>query len=158
MKTRTPRGAWALRGVSVAVALAVILVVGTVAYSAYQDYTAVKAELGSGPGGAVGSATLQGSAEVVSINITIPNKGLYTLNVTVSCALTPGVTCQPAQVSVPPGGEGVLHFRMTVANLSQFLAVPGQRVDGTVAIGLVPFAGLTIGVDLGSFVKAPGAP
>ena len=61
-------------------------------------------------------------------------------------------------MSVPPGGEGVLHFRMTVANLSQFLAVPGQRVDGTVAIGLVPFAGLTIGVDLGSFVKAPGAP
>ncbi|MDG6916164.1 MAG: hypothetical protein JRM85_01040 [Nitrososphaerota archaeon] len=154
MKTRTPRGAWALRGVSAVVALMVILVVGTVAYSAYQDYTAVKAELGAGE--AVGSAALQGSAEVVSINITVPNRGIYTLNVTVSCAPTPGVACQPAQVSVPPGGEGVLHFRMTVADVSQFLATPGQRIDGTVAIRLVPFAALTIGVDLGAFVKAPG--
>ena len=158
MKTRTPRGARALRGVSAAVVLVVILVVGTVAYSAYQDYTGLKAELGAGPGGAVGRATLQDSAEVVSINITVPNRGMYTLNVTVSCAPTPGVSCQPAQVSVPPGGEGVLHFRMAVADVSQFLATPGARINGTVAIGLVPFAGLTIGVDLGAFVKAPGGP
>ena len=156
MKTRTPKGVWALRGVSAAVAIAVMLVLGTVAYSAYQDYTGVRAELAPGSGGAVGSATLQGSAEVVSINITVPNRGVYTLNVTVSCSPTPGVTCQSAHVSVPPGGEGVLHFRMTVSDVTQFLAT-SQRINGTVAMDLVPFAGLTVGVDLGGFVKAPGA-
>ena len=151
-------GIWALRGVTVAIALVVLLVVGTVAYSAYKDYSAVKAELSGGSQQAVGSAVLQGSTETVSINITIPNNGLYPLNVTLSCDYpTPNVVCRPTTVDVSPGGEGVLLFRMTVANVSQFEDSGNQVINGTVAISMTPFVGLTVGTNFGGFVKPGGA-
>ena len=151
-------GIWALRGVTVAIALVVLLVVGTVAYSAYEDYSAVKAELAGGSQQAVGAAVLEGSAESVSINITVPNNGLYLLNVTLSCDYpTPNVVCQRTSVDVAPGGEGVLRFRMTVSNLSQFESSDNQVINGTVAISMTPFVGLTVGTNFGGFVKSGGA-
>ena len=157
MSTSAPRGIWALRAVTIGIALIVIVVLGTVAYSAYKDYTGVRSELSSGSGGATGRAVLQGSSEVISINITVPNSGLYALNVAVSCDQNPNVACQPSQVDVPAGGQQVLHFHMTVANVSQFLAASSHRINGTVAIALEPFASLSIGVDLGGFVSTGGA-
>ena len=151
-------GIWALRGITVAVALIVLLVIGTVAYSAYEDYTAVKAELAGGSQQAVGAAVLRGAAETVSINITVPNHGLYPLNVTLNCDYpTTNVVCQRTSVDVSPGGEGVLRFRMIVSNVSQFEASGNQVINGTVAISMAPFVGLTVGTDFGGFVKTGGA-
>lgn len=155
LKTKTPRGVWALRGVTVAVALVVILVVGTVAFSAYEDFTAVRTEL-SGGGGAKGSAVYDQAtdSETISINITVPNRGLYTLDVTVSCDTTGGVSCETAQVSVPPSQSETLHFQMKVANVTQFTS--NSRVNGTVLISLDPFASITVGTNFAGFVQKPG--
>ena len=151
-------GIWALRGVTVAVALIVLLVIGTVAYSAYEDYSAVRAELAGGSRQAVGAAVLRGSMETVSINITVPNDGLYPLNVTLTCNYpTPNVVCQRTSVNVSPGGEGVLRFRMTVSDVSLFENSSDRVINGTVAISMTPFVGLTVGTDFGGFVKTGGS-
>jgi len=158
VKRKTPMGIWALRGVTVAVALIVLLVIGTVAYSAYEDYSAVRAELAGGSRQAVGAAVLRGSMETVSINITVPNDGLYPLNVTLTCNYpTPNVVCQRTSVNVSPGGEGVLRFRMTVSDVSLFENSGNRVINGTVAISMVPFVGLTVGTDFGGFVKTGGS-
>ena len=158
VKRKTPTGIWALRGITVAITLIVLLVIGTVAYSAYEDYSAIKAELAGGSQQAVGAALIRGSVETVSINITVPNNGLYPLNVTLTCNYpTPNVACQRASVDVSPGGEGVLRFRMTVSNVSSFESSGNTVVNGTVAISMTPFVGLTVGTDFGGFVKTGGA-
>jgi len=158
VKRKTPTGIWVLRGVTVAVTLVVLLVVGTVVYSAYEDYSAVRAELAGGSQQAVGLAELRGSSETVSMNITVPNRGVYPLNVTLACSYpTPNVVCQRTSVDVSPGGEGVLRFRMTVANLSQFESSGNRAINGTVAISMTPFVGLTVWTDFGGFVKQGGA-
>jgi len=158
VKRKTPLGIWALRGVTVAIAVIVLLVVGTVAYSAYEDYTAVKAELAGGSNQAVGAAVLDGSAETVSINITVPNGGIYPLNVTLTCDYpTSNVVCQRTSVDVSPGSQGVLRFRMTVLDVSEFEGSGNQLINGTVAISMAPFVGLTVGTNFGGFVKTGGA-
>jgi len=158
MKRKTPRGIWAIRAVSIAIALIVILVIGTVGYSAYEDYTAVRAELSGGSNQAVGSAYLNGQSETVSLNITVPNRGLYALNVTVVCGTQEvPVVCQPSQVVVQPGEQGVLHFRMTVLSLSQFEATSDHRINGTVIISMEPFASVSIGTNFGGFVSSGGS-
>lgn len=157
VKQKTPRGIWVLRGITVAIVLLLILVVGTVAYSAYEDYTAVRAELAGGSQQAVGEAVLRGLTETVSINITVPNGGLYSLNVTLTCDYpTSNVVCQRTSVNVTPGGEGVLRFKMTVDNVTQFESSGDQVINGTVAISMAPFVGLTVGTDFGGFVKSGG--
>ena len=151
-------GIWALRGVTVAVALIVLLVVGTVVYSAYEDFSAVKAELAGGSQQAVGAAVLRGTTETVSINITVPNTGLYPLNVTLTCDYpTTNVVCQRTSVDVSPGGQGVLRFRMTVLDVPQFESSDNQVINGTVAISMEPFVGLVVGTNFGGFVKTGGA-
>ncbi len=157
MKRRTPKGIWALRAVTITIALIVILVIGTVAYSAYEDVTAVRSELAGGSHQAVGSRVLQGSAETVSINITVPNRGLYTLSLTVTCRYpTSNVVCQPANVSIPPGQEGVLRFKMVVADINQFNAAADRTVNGTVTADMPPFVTLSVKTDFGSFVSGGG--
>ena len=155
---KTPKGIWALRGVTIAIALVVILAVGTVAYSAYEDYSAVRPELTGGSSQPVGKITQSGNTATVSLNFTIPNGGLYTLNVTLSCDNTnPDVVCQTGHVSVPPGGQEVLRFRMTITNIQQYVASGDRRINGTVAMALEPFVSITLGTDLGGLVSIQGA-
>jgi hypothetical protein len=146
MKRKTPTELKVITGVSIAISLIVILVLGTVAYSAYEDYNAVKAELTGASPQATGRAVMQGSSEIVSINITVPNKGLYTLNVSVTCPPQANVVCSPSKVSVPAGEQGMLRFRMTVVDLAKFVSSNNHRIDGTLAIKMVPLASLDIGV------------
>lgn len=156
MKGKTPRGIWALRGVTIAIALVVLFVVAGVAYSAYEDYSAVKPYI-SNPQHPAATATVQGTTGTITFNVTIPNRGLFNLNVTVSCASPPpGVTCQRASVNVPPGGEQNLVFVMTIANVQQFAAQPNHAINGTVAMGLVPFAALTVDVNFGGLIQSGG--
>jgi hypothetical protein len=93
----------------------------------------------------------------ISINVTVPNSGLYSLNVTLTCDNSnPNVTCQGGHVSVPPGGQQVLRFQMTIANLQQY-ASADRRINGTVAMALEPFVSITIGTDLSGLVNIQGA-
>ena len=157
MQRKTPKGIWALRGVTIAIALIVVVVIGTVAYSAYQDYTAVRSELTGGSNQAQGRGVLNGNTYTVSINITVPNSGLYTLDVSISCdTVNPNISCSPAHVSVPGGQEQVLRFKMTVFDVKGYLASGDRTINGTVAIGLEPFANLNIGVDLSGYVQTGG--
>lgn len=159
MKRRTPGGIWALRGVTATITIIVIIVVASVAYSAYEDYSGFRAGTASGGNLISGSASYnQGTgAETISFNVTVPNRGLYPLNVTISCAsLNPDVHCPAASADVSPGGEQVLHFQMTVDNVQQFLASSDHQVNGTVDMTLVPFASLSVGVNFTSFVQLPG--
>ena len=158
MKRRTPKGIWALRGVTIAIALVVIVVVATIAYSGYEDFQGVRSELASGSHIAVGGAFYDQStgAETVELNITVPNRGLYSLNVTVTCSsANPGVSCQRAQAVVPAGEQQVLHFSLAVSNVAQFLASGDHNINGTVVIGLIPFASISVGVNFTSFVQLP---
>ena len=157
MQRKTPRGVWALRGVTVAISLIVVIVVGTVAYSAYEDYSAVRSELTGGSNQARGMGVLNGNTYTVSINITVPNNGLYTLDVTISCdTANPDISCSPAEVSVPGGLVQVLRFKMTVSDVKGYLALSDRTINGTVAIALEPFANLNIGVDLSGYVQTGG--
>jgi uncharacterized protein (UPF0333 family) len=158
LKRKTPKGIWALRAVTISLAVVVIIVVGTVVYSGYEDYTALRAELAGGTQQAVGRAVLQGSTETVSINITVFNRGLYPLDVSLTCYYpTSNVLCQPADVNVPAGEQGVLSFRMTVFDLPQFESSGDHVINGTVAVTMAPFVSLTIGTDFGGFVSSGGA-
>jgi hypothetical protein len=157
MKQKTPTGLKVIAGISIAISLIVVLVLGTVAYSAYEDYNAVKTELTGPSPQATGKAVMQGSSEVVSINITVPNRGLYTLNVSVTCTPQANVVCSPTEVSVPAGNQGILRFRMTVVDLAKFVSSNNHRINGTLAIKMVPLASLDVGVDLGSFVQNGGS-
>ena len=158
VKRKTPRGVWALRGVTITIAVVVIVVVGTVAYSAYEDYTTIKNELAGGSNQASGHAVINGNTETISINITIPNRGLYTLNVTLTCNYpNSNVVCNDARVSVSPGGQDVLRFEMTVANLQEFDSSSSRSINGTVAIAMPPFASVDVVTDFGGFVSPGGA-
>ena len=156
MKRKTPTGLKAIRVVSIGITLTLVLVLGTVFYSAYQDWSAVRSELSGPSPQATGSAVMQGPSEIVSINITVPNRGLYALNVTVSCTPQTNIVCSPSGISVPAGEQGILRFRMTVVDIARFASSSNHRIDGTVAIQMVPFARVGIGVDLGGFVRQGG--
>lgn len=157
MKPKTPAGIWALRGVTITIAVVVLLVVGTIGYSVYKDYTAITPYLGGGSQATTGAVTQQGSSEIVSFNFTIPNRGLYALSVSVTCApLDSNVVCEPSQVTVPPGADGVLRFRMTIVDAQQFAASSNHTIPGTVSIALEPFANVTVGTDFGGLFKTGG--
>ncbi len=159
MKRQTPRGIWALRGVTIAIAIMVLLVVGTVVYSAYEDYSAVRPEFSPGSSQVQATATPYGSAgETVSVTVTVPNGGLYTLDVTLTCDNpSPNISCTEGHVSVPPGQQQVLRFTLTVLNLQQYLSSSDRRINGTVAMALEPFVSLSIATDLSGLVPAGGA-
>ena len=152
---KTPRGIWALRGVTIAVALLVILVVGTMIYSAYQEYNAIRPELSGGPNQPVGLITQNGNVAIVSLNFTIPNDGLYTINVTLTCDNSnPSVVCQEGHVTVPPGGEQVLRFKMTVTDVQRYVGSSDLRINGTLSLALEPFIGIAINTDLSSLASS----
>lgn len=154
-KRKKPGGIVALQAISIALTVVVILVVASIGYTGYVDYRGVANELSSGNTSLVaGRITSQGQAGVLSLNITIPNSGLYTLDVSVTCdPHDANVTCTKANVSVPAGGQDVLRFRMTINNLAQYEAAANKKINGTVAIQLEPFASVSIGVDLGSLIR-----
>ncbi len=158
MKLKTPRGIWALRGVTATIAIIVLLVLGTIGYSAYEEYNLIRSELAGGAHPAVGRAVNLGPSQVVSINVTITNGGLYMFNVSVGCTYpSSNVVCALSSVAVPPGQTGVLHFHMTVVNLAQFSGSGDRTINGTIRVAMQPFVTLSINTDFGGFVNTGGA-
>ena len=143
---------------TIAITLIVIIVVGTVVYSAYEDYTAVRPEFspGSNQIQAVESPYGSGGAKI-TLSANVPNGGLYVLNVTMTCdGSNPNVSCTEGHVSVAPGQQEVLRFELTIANVQQY-AAGNHRINGTVSMSLQPFVTLSIGTDLSGLVNIQGA-
>jgi hypothetical protein len=158
LKRKTPRGVWALRGVTAAITLIVLVVVATVGYSAYEDYSGIRSGAASGSSLIAGSAVYDEATggEIISFNVTVPNRGLYSVNVTIDCSSSnSAVACQRASALVPPGQSQLLRFVMTVSDVKQFLSSPDRQINGTVDLGLEPFASLSVGVNFTSFVQLP---
>jgi hypothetical protein len=157
LKAKAPRGIRVLGAVTIAITLLVFLVIASVVYSAYADYNAVSGELRGGPGASV-KRTIQGSSELVSLNVTVPNRGLYTLSVTISCnnpVPSSNTFCQPSTVTVKPGEQQVLELTIKIQSVAAYRASNGF-INGTVNIQMEPFASLSIGVNFGSLVGNGG--
>lgn len=158
MKPSTPNGIKALRAVSIAVTLISLAVIGSVLYSAYIDYSAVRNEFGAGSTARPSVHILvQGTDRVVTLNFTVNNRGFYPLDVSLSClGPTPNIVCYPATVSVPAGQQRMLIFQFTVGNYIQYTTPGSLHINGTIGVMMGPFADLKIGTDFGS-LAAGGA-
>ncbi|MGD0396955.1 MAG: hypothetical protein ABSB26_08655 [Nitrososphaerales archaeon] len=144
-----------LRAVALVITLVSIVTLTTVGYSAYADVSNVINTVGGGsPATTITSETVvQGSAATVYLNVTLANRGLYPVSLSLTC-LPPGgsgIACTSPSIIFLPGQSQTLQFVMTVENYSQFVAGK-MRVDGQVIVTLEPFASITVAVDLGTLV------
>ncbi len=113
----------------------------------------------TGTSAVTAKTVLQGSSATVFLNVTVPNRGLLPLQASITCYPNQtDVSCVPANMTIGPGQVGTLHFRMTVSNYAQLEENPGGlRANGTLSFVLVPFAGISVSVNLGSMVHQGGA-
>jgi hypothetical protein len=144
-----------LRSVALVITLVSIVTLSTFGYSAYADVSNVISIVGGGlPTASITAETVvQGSAATVYLNVTLANKGLYPISLSLTC-LPPGgsrITCNSPSIMFLPGQSRTLHFVMTVENYSQIIA-GNIHVDGQVVVALEPFASITVAVDLGNLV------
>jgi len=132
------------------------LVLGTVAYSAYEDYRGVTTlfDAGSGRKLITVERTIQGQMVTVTLNATVPNQGLFTIEVDVSCTgqVNPNIVCTPASVTVPPGQRGTLTFQFVVKDVTKIPTGVPFHLNGTTSVAMVPVASITVGADFGAFV------
>lgn len=148
-----------LRAASLAIVLVSLVALSTIVYSIYTDYNGAIGVVGKNQAAPTVSAktVVQGMTAKTYLNVTIPNRGLYTIRVVLSCLsnISSGVTCANASVTVPPGGEQTLHFVLTTQDFDQQGAVPAG-VKANLSLSLIPFASLNIVVDLSSLVEENG--
>jgi hypothetical protein len=151
--------AHSLRAVVLVIILVSLVTFSTVGYTAYADVSNVLNTVGGGaPTSAITAKTVvQGSVAIVYLNVTLANKGLYPILLSLTC-LPPeesGISCTSPSIRVLPGQSQTLHFTMTVENYVQS-AAEGLHVDGQVKVALEPFASIAVAVDLGSLIAQGG--
>lgn len=149
-----------LRAVALVITLVVVVSFATIGYTVYADVSNVVSTIGGGSQTSlVASKTVvQGSAAVDYLNVTLANKGLYPIALSLSC-LSPaesGITCTSPSITVLPGQSQTLQFMMTVQNYSQ-IAAGGLHVDGQVVVALEPFASIAVAVDIGNLTARGGS-
>lgn len=136
-------------------ALVSLITFSTVGYSAYADVSNVLNTVGgsSSTSAITTKAVVQGSTEVVYLNVTLANGGLYPVDLSLACLPSDGngIACTSPSASVLPGQSQTLHFVMTIDNYTQALA-GAPRIDGQLEVTLVPFASINLTVDLGSLI------
>ena len=156
MKREPSTAARSLRAASLAISLVALVAFSTMVYSVYADYTGA-ISIFSGSSGSTGisaTAVRSGNTTTVYLNVTISNKGLYVLGVSLSCEPSAGsvsVTCADGSVTIHPGGEDTLHFVLTLTN-QDGISLSGIPIKGSLSLSLQPFASLDIGVDLSSLL------
>ncbi len=148
-----------LRTVTLVIILVVLVTLSTVGYSAYADVSNVVNTVGGGSQTSTITAktVVQDSTATVYLNVTLANKGLYPIALSLTC-LPPGgngITCTSPSITVLPRQSQTLHFVMTVENYTRFVA-EGMHVDGQVVVTLEPFASITVAVNLGTLVARGG--
>ena len=141
------------------ITLVSLVTFSTVGYTVYADVSdTLNAVKGGTSTSAIAAKTVvQGSAAVIYLNVTLANKGLYPIVLSLTC-LSPeesGITCTSPSITVLPGQSQTLHFMMTVKNYIQS-ATGGLHVDGQVKVTLEPFASIAVAVDLGSLIAHGG--
>ena len=141
------------------ITLVSLVTFSTVGYTVYADVSdTLNAVKGGTSTSAIAAKTVvQGSAAVIYLNVTLANKGLYPIVLSLTC-LSPeesGITCTSPSITVLPGQSQTLHFMMTVKNYIQS-ATGGLHVDGQVKVTLEPFASIAVAVDLGSLIAQGG--
>ena len=152
--------AGSLRAVALVITLVVLVSFVTIGYTVYADVSNVVNAVGGGaPTSLIAAkAVAQGSATVFYLNVTLANKGLYPVGLSLSC-LPPeesGITCTSPSITVPPGQSQTLQFTMTVQNYSQ-IAAGGLHVEGQMVVSLEPFVSIAVAVDLGNLTMRGGA-
>jgi hypothetical protein len=156
-----------LRAVSLAITLIAIVTVSTVAYSAYQEYAFVTgpdfaSALGGSPTGSVVGSTI-----VFSVNGSIPNRGLYPVQVQLGLSLLSGgqlISRNGSGVLTFPPGQTksfVINDSVDFLGSSNSTELASILVNGTtfalltnVTLGLEPFASISIGQN-GTYAFAP---
>ena len=149
-----------LRAVALVITLVVVVSFATIGYTVYADVSNVVSTVGGGAPTSlvVAKTVVQGSATVVYLNVTLANRGLYPIALSLSCLppVESGITCTSPSITVLPGQSQTLQFMMAVQNYSQ-IAAGGLHVDGQVVIALEPFASVSVAVDIGNLTTRGGA-
>jgi hypothetical protein len=144
-RTKGLTGLGVLKMISAMLVASTALVFVTLGYSAYRDFSSLRA------GGSVVVVSLVQSGDTAhgSLNLTVANPGLYALVVSFSCDPGQGsyLSCNQASVSVPPGGEQTLRFVLDVKSVSALQAA-GGRINGTMGVEIEPLLTLGIGYSL----------
>lgn len=144
---------------AVAIALVSFVTFSTVGYTVYADVSNVLDTVGGGtPTSAITARTVaQGSAATVYLNVTLANKGLYPIILSLTCLPTKesGIICTSPSITVLPGQSQTLHFVMTAENYTQS-AARGLHVDGQVEVTVEPFGSIAVAVDLGALIAQGG--
>lgn len=157
MKTEHTTAAGSLRAVALAITVVSIVTFVAVGYSAYSDVSGVISVSRSGSSAVTAKTVTSGNSATLYLNASIANGGLLPLKVSLSCQSQPNITCTPGSLTLAPGQSGVLKFQLTIANATQFGSNPSSlHINGTLIAELVPFATLTVGVDLGSLLSGGG--
>jgi hypothetical protein len=161
LKVEPSIAARAIRAASLTISLVSLVTFATVFYSAYTDYNSVLQLVGSQSGGAVSeTVTSSGGQTTLHINATVPNNGIYPLQVSISCphaSSQPGVSCVGDSAMVQPGQTGEIHLSVSVSNSTlSSLGLGALNLDGEVDITLVPFASLSMLVNLGTLIQKGG--
>jgi len=158
LKSERTTAARSMRAVALAITLVSVVTFAAVGYSAYSDFNGFISNFRTGSTGISARTVAQGQAATLYVNATVPNDGLFPLSVSISCTAPPaGVTCTSSSLTIPPSTSGVLRFQISIANVTELQNAAGLHLNGTAVAGLVPFASISITVDLGSFLTGGGS-
>jgi hypothetical protein len=146
-----------MRAVGLVITLVTVVTFASVVYSAYSVASGVVSLGQKGSQAIQVGSSLHGSSATIDINATLSNSGLLPLSLSASCSgLRAGISCSQASLTILPHQQGTLRFQVFIANATQFVANPsGLHVNGTIRAELVPFASLSVTVDIGQLL-APG--
>ena len=160
MKREPSLIAHSFRALALVIMLVSLVAFSTVAYTAYADVSNVLDTVGNNTHtAAISSRTVvEGSGATVYLNVTLSNKGLYPIELSMAClpASGSGIACTSPSVTILPGQSQTLHLVMTIASYSQVLG-GGLHVNGRVEAILEPFASINMTFDLGGLVAVGGA-
>ena len=145
---------------ALAITLVVLVSFATVGYTVYADVSNVVNTIGGSAATSLVTTTtvVQGSATVFYLNVTLANKGLYPVALSMSCLppIESGITCNSPSITISPGQSQTLQFTMRVQNYSQ-IAAGGLHVDGQLVVALEPFASIAVAVNIGNLTARGGA-
>ena len=152
--TWTVRGSF--RGVAIAITLVSVITFSTMGYSIYREYQSLTAS--GGIKGVKATTVVQGTKVVFALNGSIPNSGLYPIDLSFSIAAESGgqllTKSTSTSVKLLPGQNRAVNLTSQIDLLSLANVTNPQRfllnqstisLITTINAGLEPFASITIG-------------
>jgi len=151
-----------LRAVSLAITLVSVITFVTLGYSAYAGYREVAGLSQGGSNPAITSqTTVTGSSATIAISAKVANSGFYSLGLSMACPqgnASANLSCSSTSITIPPGQTQTLRIVINVKDLSQLRGgTSNLHLRGNLTASLLPFASITIKVDLGRLLGPGGA-